>query len=208
MKLEMREILVDYFDAQFVILQGEEMLGSVQLIHCMPDDPGVMKINFMGRTYEMSYPGPPESRIRGYDPEYRHVISEDGQSMGDIAHLSAGSFLSKYRYMQLVFENETYTGYEIQLGEEGSAYPVWHGEHLVAQAKIGAKIFDGLYNYTVSAIDPKAALAALFCCCYQYYAFSFIPGKERKASFDRSFGTTRNKALLEKYDPGFDGRVS
>ena len=208
MKLQIKEVLVDYFDATFVIMRGEEeMLGSIQLIHCMPDDPGQMKINFMGKTYVMTYPGTPEGPIKGYDPEYRHEISLDDRQIGEISHPSAGSFLSKYRYMQLVFEEETYTGYEIQLGDEGTVYPVWHGDELTAQARIGSKIFDGLYNYDIAAADEGAALAAIFCCCYQYYAFTFIPGKERKASFDRSFGTTRNKTVLAKYDPSFDSRV-
>ncbi len=208
MKLEMREVLVDYFDATFVIMHGEEeMLGSAQLIHCMPDDPGQMKINFMGKTYVMTYPGTPDGPIKGYDPEYRHEISLDDRKTGEISHPSAGSFLGKYRYMQLMLEDEAYTGYEVQLGEDGTAYPVWHGDQQVAQARIGAKIFDGLYNYQISAVDEKAALAALMCCAYQYYAFAFIPGKERKASFDRSFGTTRNKAVLTKYDPSFEDKI-
>ena len=208
MKLEMKEVLADYFDATFVIMHGEnEMPGSAQLIHCLPEDPGQMKINFMGKTYVMTYPGAPQSRIKGYDPAYRHVITLDDAEVGEISHISAGGFLSKYRYMQLVFENEAFTGYEVHLGEEGSVYPVWHGDVLVAQARIGAKIFDGLYNYQIAALDEKAALAALLCCCYQYYAFAFIPGKERKASFDRSVGTTRNKTVLAKYDPAFEGKV-
>ncbi len=207
MKLLVKEILVDYFDAQFVILQGEEMLGSVQLIHCMPDDPGVMKINIMGNTYEMAYAGDPGGRIKGYDPKYRHLITRDEIEVGEIAHQSAGGFLSKYWYMELVFENEAYTGYEIHLGEEGSVYPVWHDDVLIAQAKIGAKIYDGLYHYEICALDMKAAMAALICCCYQYYAFAFVPGKERKSSFDRSFGTTRSKTLLAKYDPDFEKKM-
>lgn len=208
MRLLLKETRKDYFDADFVIMRGERFLGGAQVMDCYPEDTGQMFIHFREETFKLSY-AKRQGRFSGYDPQYRHNIEKNKVITGSLTHENAGSGLfGKYQYIRLDLDNEIYSAYEIKLGDKGICWPVYHKDELIAQCYLDPGIENDLYNYRISAIDETAALAALLCCSYQYYAFTFVPGKELKPFYDLGKGTTRNSKLLSRYDPDFETGIT
>ena len=208
MRLLLKETRKDYFDADFVIMRGDRFLGGAQVMDCYPEDTGQMLVHFREETVRLFYT-PKEGRFSGYDPQYRHNIEKNKETSGSLTRESAGSGLfGKYQYIRLEYNGAVYSAYEIKLGDKGICWPVYNKDKLIAQCYLDPEIENDLYNYRISAIDEESAYAALLCCCYQYYAFTFVPGKELKPVYDLGSGRTRNTKLLSRYDPDFETGIA
>ena len=206
MKLRMTETIRMYFDADFEIRQDDELLGKAAIRNCMQEDPGSLTVTFAGRKITMTYPGV-TGGFKGFDPAYRHLLTEDGREAGYIERISDGGFFSKDYHMEMVLDGEKVFCYEVKLGEEGTAFPLYRDGKIKGQGRLPQKIYQDRYNYTLAAEDEVSALMLILCLCYRYYAFAFVPGKETEKAFERTFGTTRNKPIRDKYDPDYEKRV-
>lgn len=136
-----------------------------------------------------------------------YIIKRNDERIGTLYRTSSeGFFLTRYNYDCLEVQDGTYSMFEVGLGNDGIAYPIYFNDKLVAEIDKGCVVHNNLDTYVVYATDEESLKMAIVLCAYLDGAEFAHSGEMVKKSIEKLYYKTTNKSLLAKYDPGFKSK--
>lgn len=132
------------------------------------------------------------------------LIIIDGIKKGIIYQYTEKSGLfSNYSYYKMEYKENLYEMYPIGFGKEGAKNPVYLGKKQIAQIEKDFEVINDLHNFRVFSVDDVSALISILFSCYMYTISFYKHGIKVSISKEKNYSKTKNKALLEKYNPNF-----
>lgn len=199
---------VNLFAAEFVIqgTAGEE-LGRIRLQGSIRTYTADMDGYFLQHRFSLQYGMRDRHSIEGKKIQ-PYSVSVDGRECGAVFEtIQRESLFKSYSFHRLVLNSVEYDRYPIGMGEEGGKHPIYHGNRQVALIEKDAVVYNALHQYRIYAEDAYAGLCAVLFACYMHVQGAYRAGEKIQKSVVKRVTYTRDKALLDKYDPGFKERI-
>ena len=135
-----------------------------------------------------------------------HIFS-GGDRVGYIVGRVKGRFLKGYSYFEMKYQDTLYQCYEIGMGTKGLYLCIYRGGSLVTTVKKDRTVVDFKDNYMLYLKSEEYfIITSLFTLYYDVTNYGDI--MERKVhSSSTTIKFTKNKELLEKYDPLFIQKI-
>ena len=135
-----------------------------------------------------------------------HILKEENR-VGYIVGRTKGRFLKGYAYSEMEYKGTLYQCYEVGMGSKGLFLCIYLGDSLIATVKKDKNVIDFKDNYMLYLIsDEYFLIVSLFTLYYDVLNFGDILERQVHSS-TTTIKYTRNKELLEKYDPLFIQRI-
>lgn len=209
MVCEIRQVEAD-FSASFEINKDNEtvgtidfpfnfLFGSASTIHYEDEVFHLQYLSRLSRQFRES--GSKSNQIMPY------IIKRNDERIGTLYRRSSeGFFLTRYNYDCLEVQDGTYTMFEVGLGKDGIAYPIFFNDVLVAEIDKGCVVHNNLDLYTVYAVNEESLKMAIVLCTYLDAAEFAHRGEMVKSSAEMLCYKTTNKSLFSKYNPDFKSK--
>ena len=193
----------ELYAADFRIERAGVPCGQMRLEGGMTTIEGRWEIAIAGKTLAVT----PGRRTLGSGESRPYGVALGGQPLGRIAQIreKCGPW-KRLDVVRLTLGGTEYDLYSIMLGKEGGKCPIHSGGVQAAEIDKDSVVYDDLHSYRLYALREDGGLAAVLLCAYLYVIGPYKPGVKVKSGVARYYGTTKDKALLEKYDPCFAAR--
>lgn len=145
-----------------------------------------------------------------YHSGKHYEILQNNMTVGYIYTKKTSGFLKGYVYDKIIFKQQEFSVYTIELGKEGTKYVLCQTkgqgseEHQVALMEKPTVVYNELDQYTWKALSEEyITIVGLYLLFHDFIAHNSDWGRKVIESKSVSYGRTWNKALLEKYNKDF-----
>lgn len=198
----------ELYEAEFSIRRGNDVTGAIHI----KGTPGHMEADARMEIFDKTYLLSPDDSVqllngggqrRSREEKVYRTYLINGKGGGSICQVErkTGVF-SSVVFREMIFENEVITMYAKTFKTEGKN-SVYCRNQQIAQIDTSSKIVDGMYRYTVYAVDEKAAVMAALYCIYMYILTGFKPGEKVVKGTYTQTSVSFDKTFDEKYNPDF-----
>lgn len=191
------------FAADFQVMRGNVCCGNTRLSGKLGSMEGILDGQFgvdsvhMQRCTNRSVPNT-STVFRPYE-----ILLNSG-AFGYIYQTEQkNGWFDKFQFHQLQANGQYFNMYPIGFGEQGAKCPVYCGESQIALIEKECVVYNDLHQYHVLSLDESAGLIAYLFCNYMYTLACYEPGVQTKQSCAKYVSVTKNKTLLQKYNPNF-----
>lgn len=198
--------------AEFAILEGGEAIGGA----LFPDNflfGGPCACRYRGEELYLSYRRQPPLQNLGKAVEQRvwapYTVARGGETVGEMCDkLARSGPFSRYGYTAMTLDGAQLEMFEMGLGRQGVAYPIWAGGRQIAQIEKPCVARDNLDACALCSLGEWAQRAAVLLCLYLDARAYARRGQIAVTSVEKRCLLTFNKAVKAKYDPGFHRRAA
>lgn len=195
----------EMYSAKFSLQREDTEVGNIGLKGKMTSMEGNVKGFFYSNTFEMSYGKSREIRAKAFRP-YRIQINEADAGVVYQTERKTGFFRS-YPFHQMLLEGQEYDLFMVEFREKGARCPVYLGDKIIAEIDKDYIVYDDLHKYEIYAVDVASAEIAVLFALYMYVIGAYKPGEKMKKSVHKILEQTKEKELINKYDPEFKKTV-
>lgn len=202
MILDVIQVSKDLVAANFVIKRENTQIGSFSLRGSLIS----MEAKIQGIIYEQAFKmvyGKMDN-LEAKRPFRPYLIYRGSTPDGTVYQTEFnGGLFKKICCHQMKLNGMIFDLFSISFGNEGLKAPLYNGDKQIAQIEKDCIVYNDLHNYRIFAEDSFASQVAIFFCIYMYVCADYKPGKKVVWSKEKTFFTTTNKLLKEKYNPEF-----
>ncbi len=205
MIIELKQINKELFSSRFVINRGKNEIGTVFLKGELGSMEADIFVDFNGTKIEMRHGRDKTIDVKAFRP---YLISQNDEHIGTVYQTQYnGGIFKKYDFHQMVKAGLTYDLFPIAFGDDGVKCPLYLASEQIAQIEKDNIVYDELHNYRIYSKDENAGLLSLLFCMYMYVNACYKPGVKVVESKVKNNFVTKNKMLLEKYNPAFKEKI-
>jgi len=202
MVLEFVQQEKDLFSAKFDICLQNASIGFAEMTGHLGSMEGIWAGKLNNTKFEMCFDNRTGiQNIKTFRP-YKIILNDSSSGFVYQTSNKCG-LLSKYDFEQISMDNIVYNLFPIGFGTEGSKNPIYCGEQQIALVEKDCKVINDLHKYLITAISEESAVIAVLFCCYMFVNACYKPGTKITSSVEKVISTTKNKTLLDKYNPQF-----
>lgn len=188
----------------------EEVIATAEIPHNSPKSDFYYEDSLSGR-YEFHYV--PTRRFKEYLSDFdrgndAYEIINQGKFIGYVCSKIRGGLMKKYRFDSIVLHGVEYSVYFIALGKDGKRMMFYKNENgfetQIAEVRKSNEVIDRLDEYFYQIIDERYILpVGLFLLFFDFRKNMRNYGEIAKGSKEILISTTKEKDLLDKYNPEF-----
>lgn len=134
-------------------------------------------------------------------------IMEQGRHTGDIVGRTKGFLLKGYAYYEMNYRGKLYQCYEVGLGNKGLFLCIYQGDMLIAIVEKATRVVDFKDQYVLYLSSKEYfEVTSMFALYYDVTCYGDILERKVHSQVCR-IKITKNKEVIEKYDPEFIERI-
>ena len=130
-------------------------------------------------------------------------ILENQNVVGEVfqTEIKKGLF-STQDYETCFYDGKWYNLYGMAIKGKGINV-LYFGDVQLAQIETDSVVYNDLHHYEIYAVNKDIAYISVLMSCFMYINACYEPGIKTTKSVSKSFSETKDKSLLEKYDPNW-----
>lgn len=192
----------ELFSAEFDIISNQQTIGHASFSGPADVYKHKWQITFNGQVYFLNRVI--EGSRLSDDELWAYEIIHNGNRNGKVFQTREKTgFISAYVYHKMLFNDSEYSIYPIGFGKDGNRCPIYNGDVQIAQVEKDCIVKEDLHTFKLYSISEESALLAIIFSSFMYSIHYFACGRKVVNSTQKLIEITKNKKLLEKYDPSF-----